>query len=60
MNNSFYVSRDVEASALKVSPTPGEVMKGIKESEVEEEVKKQDNAAASNISRKESELEKTN
>jgi uncharacterized membrane protein len=58
MNNSFYVSRDDEASALKVSPTPEEVMKGIKESEVEGEVKKRENATASNISRKESEQEK--
>jgi hypothetical protein len=54
MNNSFYRPHDNEASAFKVSPTPEEMIKSIKDSEVEEG-KKRDSAMVSNTSRKESE-----
>jgi hypothetical protein len=57
MNNSFYMPRDDEAYALEVSPTPEEVVEGIKEPEVEGG-KKQGKATAGNANRKESKQEK--
>jgi uncharacterized membrane protein len=55
MNNSFHLPHDDEASALKISPSPEEVMEGIKDSEAK---KKQDGATGGNAGRKELEQEK--